>query len=185
MKRYDAITWILNHVEISDLVIAANGRISREAFMAGHRKGVFYMLMSMGHAAPIGVGLARAMPQRRIVILDGDGNLLMNMGSMATVVEAKPLNFLHVVLDNQAYGTTGGQRCISDTIDLGKIAEATGYSAVLHIEDLEDMSRQWPILTKTEGPAFAHVKVTAEDVPHTPIVDIPPVDIKNNLIRGF
>src|SRR5690606_25141592 len=93
--------------------IHANGYIGRESHAVADRPENFYMIGSMGLASAIGVGLALARPDRRVVVFDGDGNLLMGLGTLALVAAVAPANLVHVVLDNGVYGSTGGQRSIS------------------------------------------------------------------------
>src|SRR5262249_9390291 len=114
-------------VEEDDLVVCCNGMIGRELFTVADRPGNFYMIGSMGLGLSIGLGLARARPKRKIIVLDGDGNVLMGMNVLASAGAERPLNLLHVVLDNHAHASTGGQRTISGQISLESVAGAAGY----------------------------------------------------------
>ncbi len=169
IARADAIAAVLERAGDA-LVITANGWISREACAAHDRDGNFYMLGSMGLASSIGLGVALTNPQRRVLVLDGDGNLLMALGSLAMVADQQPRNFVHVVLDNEIYGSTGGQRSLSATVDLDEIARAAGYASVRRIGELAKLD---DALTAT-GPVFLLIKVApvphgdAPRVPHTP-----------------
>ncbi|HEX6100095.1 MAG TPA: thiamine pyrophosphate-dependent enzyme [Thermoanaerobaculia bacterium] len=152
------------------LVVTANGWISREAHAAGDRDGNFYMLGSMGLASSIGLGVALTNPQRRVVVLDGDGNLLMALGTLAMVADQQPPNFVHVVLDNEIYGSTGGQRSLSAGVDLDEVARAAGYASVWRIGELSELDDA----LAAQGPVFVLIKVapvaqgTAPRVPLAP-----------------
>lgn len=176
MRRAEATAAVLA-VLGDELLVAANGMISREAFACRDRPESFYMIGSMGLAAAIGLGVALARPERRVVVLDGDGNLLMGLSTLAMVGERRPANLLHVVLDNEVYGSTGGQRSISDRVVLEEMALAAGYLWGRRVEDevaLVDGLRE---ALGTEGPAFLLVKVSPEDVPGTPRVSHAPEDL--------
>jgi sulfopyruvate decarboxylase subunit beta len=176
MRRAEAAAAVLAALG-SELLVAANGMISREAFACRDRPESFYMIGSMGLAAAIGLGVALARPERRVVVLDGDGNLLMGLGSLAMVGERRPANLLHVVLDNEAYGSTGGQRSISDCIALEKMAEAAGYPWVRRVEDEEALVDGLRDALAARGPALLLVKVSPEDAPGTPRVSHAPEDL--------
>ena len=157
-----------------ELVVAANGHISRDACAARDRPHSFYMVGSMGLAGAIGLGLALTQPRRGVVVIDGDGNLLMGLGCLPLVAERAPPRFLHVVLDNGCYASTGGQRSIAGAVDLAAIAAAAGYRhgwTVAGEADLDDAVRE---LLRVEGPALLRVRVGADGdapgprVPHAP-----------------
>src|SRR5207237_3465108 len=108
-------------------VIHANGYICRESFSISDRPQSFYMIGSMGLAPAIGLGVALARPAVTPVIFDGDGNLLMNLGILAQVAAAQPARYVHVVFDNEAYGSTGNQTSPSRDVRLDRLASAAGY----------------------------------------------------------
>ena len=170
MRRADAIAAVLARVR-DHVVVSANGWISREACAARDRDENFYMLGSMGLAAPIGLGIALAQPERGVVVLDGDGNLLMALGALALVAAQRPARFLHVVLDNERYGSTGGQRSLSETVALDDLARAAGYAHVLRAGDGRTLDDAVEDLLRAHGPAFLLVKVAPEadgDAPRVP-----------------
>ena len=103
-------------------MIHANGYICRESFSLGDRPENFYMIGSMGLASAIGLGLTLARDTTPTVVFDGDGNLLMNLGVLPLVAALGPRRFVHVVFDNEVYGSTGGQRSISGETRLDRIA---------------------------------------------------------------
>jgi sulfopyruvate decarboxylase subunit beta len=135
MKKLDAAKTFASALSPDDLVVVCNGMIGRELFTAANRPGNFYMIGSMGLALAIGIGLAKARPERRVIVLDGDGNVLMGMNVLATAGHEQLPNLFHVVLDNQMHASTGGQRTVSSLIALEKVALAVGYRSVSRVRD--------------------------------------------------
>jgi sulfopyruvate decarboxylase beta subunit len=147
-------------------VIICNGFPSREAHKLADRPTHFYMIGSMGVAAAIGLGVALAKPTKKVVVLDGDGNVLMGMGTLATVGAMKPKNLVHVVFDNEVYGSTGNQPTISRVVRLDQVAKAAGYANVERVREREDIIYEFKDMLGKDGPSLLLVKVTenAEDV---------------------
>lgn len=143
-------------------VIICNGFPSREAHKIADRATHFYMIGSMGTAAAIGLGVALNKPNKKVVVLDGDGNVLMGMGTLATVAALKPKNFIHVVLDNEVYGTTGNQPTISNVVRLEQVAKAAGYVNVERAIEREDVVYEFKDMLKKDGPSMLLVKVTEQ-----------------------
>jgi phosphonopyruvate decarboxylase len=126
MSRRQAVHAIVDALGDA-LVFTTTGRISHEVFGARDRPENFYMLGSMGHAVALGLGTALARPRRRVAVLDGDGALLMHLGTLANVGAARPANLLHVVLDNRVYESTGGQPISTRAVPWGELALSLGY----------------------------------------------------------
>jgi len=147
-------------------VIICNGFPSREAFKLADRPTHFYMIGSMGVAPAIGLGVSLSKPAKKVVVLDGDGNVLMGMGTLATVGALKPKNFLHIVLDNEVYGSTGNQPTLSRVVRLEQVAKAAGYAHVERVREREDLVYELKEMLGKDGPSMLLVKVTeqAEDV---------------------
>ena len=147
-------------------VIVCNGFPSREAYKIADRPTHFYMIGSMGVAAAIGLGVALNKPAKKVVVFDGDGNVLMGMGTLATVGALKPKNFVHVVLDNEVYGSTGNQPTISNVVRLEQVAKAAGYVHVERVIEREDIVYEFKEMLKKDGPSMLLIKVTeqSEDV---------------------
>lgn len=140
-------------------VIICNGFPSREAQKIADRPTHFYMIGSMGNAAAIGVGVALSKPSKKVVVFDGDGNVLMGLGTLATVGALRLKNFIHVVFDNEVYGSTGNQPTISNVVQLEKVAKAAGYVAVERVLDREDLVYEFKEMLKNDGPGMLLVKV--------------------------
>lgn len=124
---------------------------------------------AMGGHAGFGLGLALAQPNKRVVIFDSEGDILMSLGQLPTIAEQAPANFYHFILDNEVYATTGGQPVPgSKLVDYAGFAKAAGYPTAVNIAELDDFKRQLPGLLATQGPVFASLKVFPE-VENTPI----------------
>lgn len=183
ISRQQAVATVLSLLD-DELLVTANGMISREAFAAGESPRNFYMIGSMGLASAIGLGVALARPERRIVVFDGDGNLLMALGSLAMVAERRPTNFLHLVFDNETYGSTGGQRSLSDHVALEELARAAGYARTARAVDEETLRHAAAELLAAPGPSFLLVKISPEERPGVPRVKPSPPEITERFRRA-
>ncbi len=160
MNRWEAIRVIVNSLRGDEWLVHANGAISRESFACADRLENFYLLGAMGLASSVGLGLALSQPQRRVLVLDGDGNLLMGLGNLPLIGARQPRNLSHLVLDNRVYGTTGNQPTLSAEISLAEVARSCGYRTSGVVESEADL-RAWLIEMAAEpGPHFLQVRVT-------------------------
>lgn len=123
----DAVLSAVRGATGDDVVIATTGYTGRALYALGDRPNHLYMVGSMGCASSLGLGLALARPERRVVVLDGDGALMMRMGAMAAVGGERPPNLVHLLLDNGVHDSTGGQSTGSEGIDFAALARACGY----------------------------------------------------------
>ncbi len=156
MTLRDALAAITPHLH-DEVCVAANGFISRAVSAVRDREDTFYMIGSMGLAAAIGFGIALAQPKRRVLVFDGDGNVLMGMGELASIAAAKPANLWHLCFDNGVHASTGGQRTIADRVVLSELARAAGYRWVKRSQSAAELGRDVPEFLATVGPAFLHV----------------------------
>ena len=124
MIRKEAISIAIEEIG-TDPIIAANGFISRDLFNVCDKESNFYMIGSMGLASSIGLGVAIKNPEKKIFVFDGDGNILMNLGSHVTIGSIKPKNLVHILFDNASHESTGGQPTNSTQVKIKKIAENT------------------------------------------------------------
>lgn len=180
MNMRDAIAQLMPLFK-DEFLICANGYISRDAFNTDDRPQSFYMLGSMGQASSIGLGLALARPEKKIVIFDGDGNLLMNLGILTMIARLKPKNLLHVVFDNECYDSTGGQPSISAEVNLADIAKGCGIPNVNKVELDEDFAGIFKKYLTQDGPSFLLVKVERDPEIPASRVNISPVEITNRI----
>jgi len=178
MKRYEAIEVITQALKGDELVISANGMISRELFSIRDSAHNFYMMGSMGLASSIGFGLACNLPRRKVIVIDGDGNILMNLGSLATIGHFTPANLVHIVLDNEVHATTGGQPTVSNTARLEEMASAAGFTMAKRVSSSQDLRLVLGQALSAKGPSFILVKVE-EGEKETPRVSYEPTQIRN------
>ena len=148
------------------LVVAGLGAPVWDTAAAGDHALNFYTWGGMGGAAMIGLGLALAQPARRVLVITGDGELLMGLGSLATIAVQRPRNLAVIVMDNERYGETGMQ----DThtrfgVDLAGMAKAAGFRASGTVFGATQLKTWIPRLYKQAGPVFAAIKVTTQPVP--------------------
>jgi phosphonopyruvate decarboxylase len=154
-------------------VLHANGYICRESFSVADRPQSFYMIGSMGMAPAIALGVALARPSRRTVVFDGDGNLLMNLGILPMIGAARPPGLLHLVFDNEVYGSTGNQASPSRSVRLDGLAAAAGFASAVAVSDPQALDGALHAALAAPGPHFVLVKVTADEaevprIPYTP-----------------
>ena len=118
---------------------------------------------AMGKASSLGLGLALAQPQRKIMVLDGDGSLLMNLGSIVTLSNKSPSNLYHFLFDNGVYAVTGGQPVPgAGRADWEGMAKAAGYAATFSFDDLEELTTRIDEVLATKGPVFIHLAVVPQ-----------------------
>jgi len=158
MKLAEALGAIIPLLR-DELVVHANGFISRESFNVSDRPGNFYMIGSMGLASSIALGVALNRPDRRVVVFDGDGNVLMNLGSVALIGATQPGNLVHIVFDNEVYGSTGNQRTIAAQVALEEIAHSAGYKRVQRVETATVLRTTAQELLAQPGPSFLLIKI--------------------------
>lgn len=131
MNTREAVKDILDKLFGDELIVSSTGYISRALFNVKDSPKNFYMLGSMGLALSIGIGLALSRPDKRVVVIDGDGACLMNLGSLATAGHLRLDNLSYYVLDNEAYVSTGGQPTITQDVSLERVAWAVGLEMKL------------------------------------------------------
>ncbi len=178
----DAIAAALPELD-GHLVVCANGYISRWACALGDRDTHFYMIGSMGLASSIALGVASVHAELPVAVLDGDGNVLMNLGALPMVGFLAPRRFRHVVLDNGVYASTGNQPTISARVALEEIARASGYRAVARVARLEDVAPALRAQLATPGPTMLLVETLPESGPPAPRIPFTPAEMTARL-RG-
>jgi thiamine pyrophosphate-dependent acetolactate synthase large subunit-like protein len=186
MTLGDALARLAPAIPEGTVCIHANGYIGRAGCAARDRDESFYMIGSMGLASSIGLGIALARPDRRVLVLDGDGNVLMNPGALASIAAAAPPNLVHVCFDNGAHASTGGQRTIARRVALDELARAAGYRQVVRLETPESLAASAPALLTGAGPTFVLVRIAlGPDGPPGPRVPYPPEAMTARLRRAL
>jgi thiamine pyrophosphate-dependent acetolactate synthase large subunit-like protein len=159
MTRIDATRHLAATIG-NDPVVASLGHPAYDLFATGDRDTYFYTWGSMGLASSIGLGLAMAQPDRRVVVLDGDGSVLMNLGALATIGWVKPKNLIVVVWDNGLYGTTGGQdTATAHGANLDAAARALGIAATATVGTPQELERAMARSRAEAGPWVIVAKV--------------------------
>ena len=180
--RHEILKAIQQSTDNADILIATTGYTGRELYACDDRHNQFYMVGSMGCAASFGLGLALVQPQRRIIVIDGDGALLMRMGVLTTIGYTHPANLIHIVLDNERHESTGGQSTVSHSVDFCTCALACGYQTA---ERLVDSAALMQALQQTlPGPRFIHIKIKAGIPAELPRPSISPEEVAQRL-RNF
>jgi sulfopyruvate decarboxylase subunit beta len=137
MRRLDALRAIYAQLEDA-VVVTIMGAVAAELQSIGHRPNFFYLQHAMGLASSMGLGIALARPDRRVVVLDGDGSILMNLGGLTTLARYRPGNMVHVVFDNESLLSVGGFPTATSTgSDLAGIAAAAGVPRTCTVRDLK------------------------------------------------
>ncbi len=167
MKRIEVIKAVSAK---EGLVICNLGLPSRELYDLNDKPSHFYMLGSMGMASSIGLGLAIAQ-KRRVYTIDGDGSILMNLGSLTTIAHHAPHNYCLIIIDNSSYGSTGNQPThTAHKTDLEEIAGSAGIAQVKTIENLEDLQKTLEIHQNESLVLIAKTDTFKADVPHIPLL---------------
>src|SRR5579885_2120824 len=139
MLRTDALAAIYPDIE-DKIVVTIMGAVAAELYMLGHKEHFFYLEHAMGLASSMGLGIALAIPRHKVIVLDGDGSLLMNLGTLSTMARYKPGNLLHIVFDNESLLSVGGFPTATSTgTDLAGIARASGVPVVREANTLESL----------------------------------------------
>jgi len=168
MSREEAIKTVAAALGEKDCIVSTTGMISRELFEyraamnQGHERD-FLTVGSMGHASQIALGIALAQPERRVWCFDGDGAAIMHMGSMAIVANKAPKNYVHVVFNNGAHDSVGGQPTVGLKIDMPAVAKAVGYKAAISVSSKEELEKELSTLnlqlSTLGGPILLEVQV--------------------------
>ncbi len=164
MPREKALDEIVHALDDDDVVVSTTGMPSREIFeirarenMGHHRD--FLTVGSMGHCSQIALGVALGQPERSVYCVDGDGALLMHMGSLAIIANNAPANFKHIVVNNGAHDSVGGQPTVGFAIDIPAIAKACGYRDTRRVSDAGSLRDSLEWIARTDGPVLLEVRV--------------------------
>jgi len=161
--RREAVIRRIVAVAGDDIIVSTTGKASRELFEIRVANGQshdhdFLTVGSMGHSSSIALGIALQKPQKKVWIIDGDGAVLMHMGAMAVIGSMKPENIVHVVINNGAHESVGGQPTVMDNVDLVGIAKACGYSYVVSVESVKELEQELAIVVERNELCLVEVK---------------------------
>lgn len=164
MSREEAIQIVTKTLTEDDIIVSTTGMISRELFEyrekmhQGHGND-FLTVGSMGHASQIALGIAMQKSDRRIFCYEGDGAVLMHLGAMAITASKHPQNFYHIVFNNGAHDSVGGQPTVALNVDLPAIAKAVGYASVCTVDNLSELQKVLCDIKSMPAPVLLEIKV--------------------------
>ncbi|OQA77128.1 MAG: hypothetical protein BWY32_02631 [bacterium ADurb.Bin243] len=181
--RIEALKTIAGRCGPETLLIATTGMTGRELYDLGDRANNFYMVGSMGCAGSIGLGLALCRPERKIAVIDGDGALLMRMGSMATAGYYSPGNMLHVLLDNRSHASTGGQFTVSPSVNFAAAAHSCGYKRSITAENIESLAKRIEEWKRSPELTFIHLRISESVAAEAGRPAIKPFEVKERLMK--
>jgi phosphonopyruvate decarboxylase len=180
-SRHDVLKELVACTDLTETVlIASTGFSGRELYAIDDRPNQLYMVGSMGCAASLGLGLSLVRPDKKVIVIDGDGAALMRLGNMATVGAYAGNNYYHLLLDNHVHESTGGQGTVSSTVDFPAIAVACGYQSIFHARaDSQGIER----FLQAKAPAFKCIE-TRQGVPEgLPRPSVKPASVARRLMQ--
>ena len=184
MNRLELTRRLIATLKGDAAVIGGIGNTNFDLWAAGQRPPKFYMLGSMGLAFPIALGVAIAQPQRRVIALEGDGSLLMQLGCLSTIAALGPSNLTLIVMDNGIYQITGGQPTpAAARSDVVAIAQDCGLAASAWAEDEEDFVRRSAAAVAADKPTLIAVRIDDSPGVGKPVRD--PAQIRERFMRGI
>ncbi len=184
MNRFELTSRLTSRLKNGEAVVAGIGNTNFDLWAAGRRAQNFYMLGSMGLALPIALGVALAQPSRRVIGLEGDGSLLMQLGCLTTIAMLKPSNLTMVVFDNGIYQITGGQATPAGTgADIVAMARGAGLSASAWAADEDDFEHLLDRALAAREPSLIGVRIDGKPAEATTHRD--PVQIRERFMVGL
>lgn len=180
--RIEVLERLLAEVPESAAIIATTGKCGRELFTLADRKQHLYQVGSMGGAAPMGLGVARHVA-KKVIVLDGDGAALMKLGALATIGAYAPANLVHIVLDNGVHDSTGGQATVSATVDFAGVALACGYEAASSCDSLDGFARATQSALRGKGPHLIHIRIAPGSIAKLGRPTVTPAEVARRFQR--
>ena len=182
LTRTEALQAVRAARRADEVLVATTGYTGRELYALGDDPWNLYMVGSMGSAGVFGLGLALHTPERPVTVIEGDGALLMRMGNLATLGAYAPASLLHLVLDNEAHDSTGGQATVSRGVAFAAVAQACGYRRVISTDDPAVLAEALAA-PRTEGPAFVHFRIRTGAPDKLPRPKVTPAEVFQRLQR--
>ena len=188
MKREEALEIVLEILDDNAIVVSTTGKTSREIFEIRKKKGQthekdFLTVGSMGHCSSIALGIALAKPNRQVVCIDGDGAMLMHLGSLTSIASLKPKNFRHILMNNEVHESVGGQDTAAKNIDMSAIVGAMGSSKMFKAGTPAELIANITDFMQCVGPSFLEVKIRLGSREDLGRPTIKPVNNKENFTR--
>lgn len=188
MNREEALEIILENLNDNTIVVSTTGKTSREIFEIREKREQtheqdFLTVGSMGHCSSIALGIALAKPHREVVCIDGDGAMLMHLGSLTSIASMKPGNFRHILMNNEVHESVGGQETAAKNLDLSAIAEAVGSTNVFNAATPDDLKTIITDFMTCAGPSFLEIKIKPGSRGDLGRPTIKPVENKENFMK--
>ena len=188
MKREEALEIILRNLDDNAIVVSTTGKTSREIFEIREKNGQsheqdFLTVGSMGHCSAIALGIALAKPLRQVVCIDGDGAMLMHLGSLTSIAILKPKNFRHILMNNEVHESVGGQKTAAKELDMTAIVNSLESSKIFNAETPADLEQKFIDFVSCPGPSFLEVKIQSGSRENLGRPRIKPVDNKENFMK--
>ena len=183
--RYEYLEELKKYIKDDDILLGTTGFTGRELYQKLCHKSKFYMMGSMGCLPSIGLGLAKSFPGKRVFVLDGDGALLMKLGSLATIGNYKAENIIHICFDNNQYESTGGQITTSDTVNFTTIALGCEYKEAISIDNLKQFTSVLERINSIPKPLFIHIRIKPGSINELQRPSITPVEMKNEFMESL
>jgi phosphonopyruvate decarboxylase len=182
-RRLEALAALNSLRDRNTVLLATTGKTGRELYEIEDHPGNLYMVGSMGCVSSLGLGLALARPDKKVIAIDGDGALLMRMGSLATNGFYRPPNLLHVVLDNRCHDSTGGQDTVSENVRFAAVASHSGYPAAFEVHDLGEFTTAVQTWLHTGGLTLLSLPIARGSREALGRPGIKPAEVKERLMR--
>ena len=188
MTREQSLEILLEQLPNDSIIVSTTGKTSREIFEIRKNNGEphfkdFLTVGSMGHCSSIALGISIVKPDQKVICIDGDGSLIMHMGSLSTIGKINPKNFYHILINNFVHDSVGGQATSAHFIEMLELAKANGYRNLIRIEDSRQMNKQINNFLKRKGPGFLEVRVRPGSRDNLGRPDILPVDNKKSFME--
>jgi phosphonopyruvate decarboxylase len=182
-RRVEALAALSQLRDRDTLLLATTGKTGRELFELEDHPGNLYMVGSMGCVSSLGLGLAVALAHKKVIAIDGDGALLMRLGSLATNGFYRPANLLHVVLDNRCHDSTGGQDTVSGNVCFARVAVHAGYPAAIEVHDIAELTSAVAAWMQTGGLTLICLPIARGSRQDLGRPGIKPFEVKERLMR--
>ncbi|OXS72627.1 phosphonopyruvate decarboxylase [Lysinibacillus sp. KCTC 33748] len=182
-SRFDTLKVINGLKDMKTVLIATTGKTGRELYEVEDSDNNLYMVGSMGCVGSLGLGLAYTRKDIDVIVIDGDGSLLMRMGSLSTNGYYQPENMLHILLDNQVHDSTGGQNTVSHNVDFVNIAAACGYEKSCYIHSLHELEKCIQEWKMAKGLTFIYLKISKGSKQNLGRPKVTPSEVKTRLQR--
>lgn len=187
VSREEALKIVINHLKDTDIVVSTTGKLSRELFEyretkgQGHEKD-FLTVGSMGHSSSIALGIAVTRKERNVFCLDGDGAFIMHMGAISNIGDLAPQNYKHIIFNNGAHESVGGQPTLGFQLDIPSIAKACGYKEVMTASSKNEIENEIKRLQETDGPSLLEIKVKIDSRDDLGRPTTTPIENKENFM---